>query len=175
MRQIVILAIALVLVGGYAARYADQMLVSNTAPQAVAVRSGTAANEPRAPQTSGRSLKLEADRQGHFKAEARVEGRTVDFMIDTGASLVVVRESDAARIGIRPVRADYTAVVSTANGKVKAAPARLDRVELGGITVYDVAALVMPDDALGMNLLGTSFLSRLKRYEYANGRLVLEQ
>jgi aspartyl protease family protein len=87
----------------------------------------------------------------------------------------VVRESDAAQIGIRPQRADYTAVVSTANGKVKAAPAKLERVELGGITVFDVPALVMPDDALGVNLLGTSFLSRLKRYEYANGRLVLEQ
>ena len=66
-------------------------------------------------------------------------------------------------------------MVSTANGKIKAAPAKLDRIEVGGITVYDVPALVMPDEALGENLLGVSFLSRLKRYEYANGRLVLEQ
>ena len=55
------------------------------------------------------------------------------------------------------------------------ARAKLDRIEIGGITVYDVQALVLPDDALGVNLLGVSFLSRLKRYEYANGRLVLEQ
>ena len=88
---------------------------------------------------------------------------------------MVLRESDAARVGIRPRPSDYTAIVSTANGKIKAAPAKLDRIELGGITVYDVPALVLPDEVLGQNLLGVSFLSRLKRYEYANGRLVLEQ
>ena len=96
-------------------------------------------------------------------------------MVDTGASLVIIRESDAAQVGIRPMRSDYTATVSTANGKIKAAPAKLERIEIGGITVYDVPALVLPDDALWQNLLGVSFLSRLKRYEYANGRMVLEQ
>ena len=133
------------------------------------------AYEPRQPATSGRSLTLDSDRQGHFKTEARVDGRFIDFLVDTGASVVVLRESDAARVGIHPMPRDYTALVSTANGKIKAAPAKLDRIEVGGITVFDVPALVMPDESLGQNLLGTSFLSRLKRYEYANGRLVLEQ
>ena len=86
-----------------------------------------------------------------------------------------MRETDAAEIGIHPMPADYTAIVSTANGTIKAARAKLDRVEIGDITVYDVPALVLPDEALAQNLLGVSFLSRLKRYEYANGRLVLEQ
>jgi aspartyl protease family protein len=76
---------------------------------------------------------------------------------------------------MHPLPADYTATVSTANGKVKAAPVKLDRVEVGGITVYDVPALVLPDDILGKNLLGMAFLSRLKRYEVAGGRLVMEQ
>ena len=93
-------------------------------------------------------MTLEAGRGGHFEVEARIAGRTLNFLVDTGASLVILRESDAARIGIRPMRSDYTATVSTANGKTKAAPAKLDRVELGGITVYDVRALVMPDEAL---------------------------
>jgi aspartyl protease family protein len=66
-------------------------------------------------------------------------------------------------------------VVSTANGKINAAPATLDRVEAGGITIYDVPALVLPDEVLSTSLLGMSFLSRLKRYEVANERLVLEQ
>ncbi len=70
---------------------------------------------------------------------------------------------------------NYTATVSTANGKLKAAPAKLARIEIGDITVFDVPALVLPDEALAQNLLGVSFLSRLKRYEYANGRMVLEQ
>ena len=126
-------------------------------------------------QAAGRSLTLDADRQGHFQVEARIDGRHIDFMVDTGASLVALRESDAAEVGIRPLPADYTATVSTANGKIKAARASLDRIEIGDITVYDVPALVLPDEALGQNLLGVSFLARLKRYEYANGRLVLEQ
>jgi aspartyl protease family protein len=134
-----------------------------------------ASYEPQDPVTSGRSLMIEANRQGHFQVDARIEGRHLDFMVDTGASVVALRESDAAQVGIHPMLVDYTARVSTANGTIKAAPAKLDRVEVGGITVYDVQALVLPDDALGVNLLGVSFLSRLKRYEYANGRLVLEQ
>lgn len=54
-------------------------------------------------------------------------------------------------------------------------PRTIDRIEIGGIAVYDVPAMVLPDEALAKNLLGVSFLSRLKRYEYANGRLLLEQ
>jgi len=76
---------------------------------------------------------------------------------------------------MRPMPRDYTATVSTANGKIEAAPAKIGRIEVGGITVYDVPALVLPDDVLSQNLLGVSCLSRLKRYEYAAGRLVLEQ
>ncbi len=171
MRQILVLA-ALVLAGGiYAARVADRTLVE-PAPHAAAAQ----ADEPRsAPVSYGRTLTVDANRQGHFQVEARIDGRFVDFMVDTGASLVILRETDAAKLGIRPMPRDYTATVSTANGKIKAAPAKLGRIEIGGITVYDVPALVLPDEALSQNLLGVSFLSRLKRYEYADGRLVLEQ
>lgn len=172
MRQILILAAVLLGVGIYVARYADKVMTTGQPAHAAAVRE---VNEPRQPVTSGRSLMLEANRQGHFEVEARIGGRPVDFLVDTGASQVVLRESAAARIGIRPMLRDYTAVIATANGKVKAAPAKLDRIEVGGITVYDVQALVLPDEALNVNLLGVSFLSRLRRYEYAGGRMVLEQ
>jgi aspartyl protease family protein len=171
MRQLMIFAVVLVVVGGVAARYADQA-VSSPPPQVAVVQP---AYEPREPTTSGRSVMFEADRLGHFQVEARIDGRSVDFIIDTGASLVVLRESDAARVGIRPPPSDYTATAITANGRIKAARATVDRIELGGITVYDVPAMVLPDEALAKNLLGVSFLSRLRRYEYANGRIVLEQ
>ena len=173
MRQILIIAALVLGVGAYAARYADQAVTAS--PSAQVAGAQTARLEPRQPVSSGRSLKVEADRQGHFRAGGRIDGRAIDFMVDTGASLVALRESDAARVGIRPFPADYTATVSTANGKIKGAPTKLERVELGGITVYDVPALVLPDEALDVNLLGVAFLSRLKRYEYANGRMVLEQ
>lgn len=172
MRHIFILAIAVLVLGGVGARYADR---SVTAAPVQTASSRAPAYEAREPVSSGRSLKLAADGMGHFRTEARVGGSRMDFLVDSGASLVVLRESDAARAGLRPTRADYTATVSTANGKAKAAPVKLERVEVGGITVYDVRAMVMPDEALGVNLLGTAFLSQLKRYEVANGRMILEQ
>lgn len=95
-------------------------------------------------------------------------------MVDTGASVIALRERDAARLGLHPARRDYTVNVSTANGTLKAAPVELNRVEVGGLTVRNVAALVLPDDALSQNLLGMSFLSKVK-WEHRNGRLVLEQ
>lgn len=171
MRQLMFFAVALVVVGAVVARYADKAVTQPT-PQAAIVQP---AYEPREPSTSGRSLMLEADRQGHFQVEARIDGRHVDFIIDTGASLVVLHESDAALVGIRPQPRDYTSTAITANGKIKAARATIDRIEIGGITVYDVPAMVLPDEGLAKNLLGVSFLPRLKRYEYANGRIVLEQ
>ncbi len=149
MRPLLFFAAALVLIGGYVARYADNAIEHRADAQAAVVQPSF---EPREPSSSGRSLMLEADRQGHFEVEARVEGRFIDFIVDTGASLVVLRESAAAQAGIRPQLRDYTATA-----------------------VYDVPAIVLPDEALAKNLLGVSFLSRLKRYEYANGRLVLEQ
>jgi aspartyl protease family protein len=109
---------------------------------------------------------LESDRQGHFQVEARVEGRFVDFVVDTGASLVVLRESSAAA---------RLHGYGRHRQRQEAAPAKIDRIEVGGITVYDVPAMVLPDEVLSKNLLGVSFLSRLRRYEYANGRLLLEQ
>ena len=96
-------------------------------------------------------------------------------MVDTGASVVALTRSAAARFGIRPSRGDYTATVSTANGTIRRRARGLTMVEVGGIVVRDVDAMVLPDEALSENLLGLSFLSRLKRFEYANGRLVLEQ
>jgi aspartyl protease family protein len=169
-RLLLILAFAIMVGGGYAARIVDRAL---NAPKPMAAMAQV--DGPREPVHSGRSLALDSGRDGHFEAEARIEGRTIDFIVDTGATLVILRASDAARIGIRPMRSEYSATVSTANGQIKAARAQLDRVELGGITVYDVPALVLPDEALSRNLLGMSFLSKLKRYEVADGRLVLEQ
>jgi aspartyl protease family protein len=172
MRQLFMLAVALLVVGGYVAFYADRAVGTRPESQAAVVQP---ANEPREPTSSGRSLMLESDRQGHFQVEARVEGRFVDFVVDTGASLVVLRETTAAQVGIRLQPRDYTATAVTANGKIMAARATIERIEVGGIAVYDVPAMVLPDEALAKNLLGVSFLSRLKRYEYANGRMVLEQ
>jgi len=170
MRALLVMAAVLLVGGAYAARFAEQAISAH--PQ---VAGRETPSGPREPVSSGRSLMIEADRDSHFHVDARVNGRFVAMMVDTGASRVALRETDAVNAGIRPRPSDYTALVSTANGKVNAAPATLDRVELGGITVFDVPALVLPDEVLSTNLLGMSFLSRLRRYEVADGRLMLEQ
>jgi len=126
------------------------------------------------PAADARSVVLKS-RNGHYAAEARVDGRDdVAFMVDTGATEIAIRESDAARLGYRPGPAQYVVRISTANGEGRAAPVELSSVEIGDITVRDVRALVVPDDALSVNLLGMSFLSRIK-WTQDRGELVLEQ
>jgi aspartyl protease family protein len=121
-----------------------------------------------------RTVTLNNDGHGYFQVEARVEGRTLDFLVDTGAQSVALRETSAAKLGIHPSARDYTIKTQTANGVGRAAPVTLDRVEINGITVRGVRAMVVPDDALSTNLLGMTFLSKLK-WSHDRGRLVLEQ
>jgi len=128
-----------------------------------------------AAQAGIRSITLPRDGRGHFQTEGRIDGQRIGFMIDTGASVVALNETSAARFGLRPSRGDYNATVTTANGTIKAARTRLAMVDIGGLVVRDVDAMVLPDAALSENLLGLSFLSKLKRFEYANGKMVLEQ
>jgi aspartyl protease family protein len=124
--------------------------------------------------TGQRLVSIGRDHRGHFQAHGRVDGRQVSFMVDTGASVIALTEREAGRLGIRPVRNDYTAQVRTANGVVRAAPVTLNSVDIGGLVVRNVQALVVPGNALGENLLGLSYLTRLKRFEYSNNKLVLE-
>lgn len=139
------------------------------------IQPAAAAAVPNAPApSSARVVSIGRDHRGHFQAHGRVDGRQVSFMVDTGASVIALTERDADRLGIRPVRNAYTASVSTANGIVRAAPVMLNSVDIGGLVVRDVRALVVPGGSLNENLLGLSYLTRLKRFEYSNNRLMLE-
>jgi aspartyl protease family protein len=172
MRQIIIFAGMLLAMGVVAARVADQAARTPPATSALAAAPAPAA----ARQNSyGSSVVVPSDARGHFVVDARVDGRHMAFMLDTGASLIALRARDAAALGIHPVAREFTVEVRTANGSVRAAPVQLGMVEVSGLTVRNVAALVSPDEALSENLLGLSFLSRLRRFEYSNGKMVLEQ
>src|SRR5215211_7669997 len=138
-------------------------------PQAMTAR--PAASSAPAVSYGSRSLTVRPDRRGHFQVDARVDGRRMDFVVDTGATVIAIPEREAGRLGIHPARREYTAQIRTANGMVQAAPTRLAMVEIGGIIVRDVQAVIMPNEALSENLLGMSFLSRLRRFEVADGRL----
>jgi aspartyl protease family protein len=141
-----------------------------TEPQAMAAKP---APQPKASSLSSRLVVIRAE-NGHFAAKATINGRPVHFIVDTGATVIAIRESDAASIGIRPFPDDYRIPISTANGKGIAAAAELDRVEIDGIEVRGVPAIIVPDSALSVNLLGMSFLARV-RWTHEPGKLVLEQ
>jgi aspartyl protease family protein len=169
MRSIMIFAAIMVGLGTIMAQMADRMTPAHAntpAKQVVAVDAAPA---------GGRSLSIPPDGRGHFQTDGRINGQRIGFMVDTGASMIALNETSAAQFGLRPSRGDYNATVTTANGTIKAARTRLAMVDIGGVVVRDVDAMVLPDEALSENLLGLSFLSKLKRFEYANGRLVLEQ
>jgi aspartyl protease family protein len=170
MRNILIFAGLLAGLGTFMAQMADRMTAT---PALAKTASGKAA--PEVAQAGLRSLSIPRDARGHFQTEGRIDGQRIGFMVDTGASVIALNESSAARFGLRPSRGDYNATVATANGTIKAARTRLAMVELGGLVVRDVEAMVLPDEALSENLLGLSFLSKLKRFEYAGGKMVLEQ
>jgi aspartyl protease family protein len=170
MRNIVIFAAIMIGLGTFMAQMADK-ISSASATSAPRTTVAVAA----APQVGGRSLNIPRDSRGHFQTEGRIDGQRIGFMVDTGASVVALNETSAARFGLRPSRGDYNATVSTANGTIKAARTRIAMLDVGGLIVRDVDAMVLPDEALSENLLGLSFLSRLKRFEYANGQMVLEQ
>src|SRR5205814_8393204 len=95
-----------------------------------------------------RNLSIPRDVRGHFLTEGRIDGQRIGFMVDTGASVVALNETSAARFGLRPSRGDYNATVTTANGKVRAARTRLALVDIGGLVVRDVDAVVLADEAL---------------------------
>lgn len=172
MRAFVFIAAFTLVLAGAIPRLLEH--VGKGAPAPTQAMTARPAPEP-AVSSGGRSFTARAGRNGHFYVEARVDGRRIDFVVDTGASYIAIPEREAARLGIHPTRRDYTARMSTANGVVLGAPTRLNMVEVGGLMVRDVAAVVMPDAALRDNLLGMSYLSRLRRFEIANGKLVLEQ
>ncbi len=170
MRNIMIIAAVMIGLGTFMAQMADKMS-SASATSAPRTSVAVATSAP----AGGRSLAISRDGRGHFQTEGRIDGQRIGFMVDTGASVVALNETSAARFGLRPSRSDYNATVSTANGTIKAARARIAMLDVGGLVVRDVDAMVLPDEALSENLLGLSFLSRLKRFEYANGQMVLEQ
>jgi aspartyl protease family protein len=173
MRNILVFAAILAGLGIYLARMADNLPPAKVAVASNQGRTGVMSD---APASAGRRHhSIPKDARGHFSTDGRVEGRRIGFMVDTGASVIALTESSAALVGIRPSRSDYNAPVSTANGVVKGARARLSSVDIGGLEVRDVEAMVLPDNVLSENLLGLSYLSRLKRFEYSGGKLLLEQ
>ncbi len=145
------------------------------APAPAAPSGSVAKAAPANVSTAGRRVAIEADGSGHFKTEFRFNGRRIEGLVDTGATYVAINETTARRIGLSIPRSDFRHEVSTANGKTKAAVARIDAIEIGRIRVSDVDAIVLEDRALSTTLIGMNLLRQLARFEVRDGVLRLEQ
>lgn len=122
------------------------------------LRVGQNATGAASPDGSGK-VTLNADGQGHFFTTGSINGTSVRFMVDTGASMISLGVADARRIGLDPNRGEK-ALTSTANGQAVVTRVKLDAVRVGDITMNNVDALIHQSD-LPIALLGMSFLSRM--------------
>lgn len=120
----------------------------------------------------GGRIEVPRARDGHYYLTAEVNGVSVDFMVDTGASEVVLTQPDAARAGLDPGSLRYSATASTANGTVAIAPVRLDELRLGDMVQRRVRASVNGGE-MEQSLLGMSYLQHFARIEIAGDRLIL--
>jgi aspartyl protease family protein len=118
-------------------------------------------------------VKIRRRLDGHFFATVDINGEEVTMIVDTGASSIVLRPEDAKKVGIDPDGLTYRVPVLTANGRTVAARVRLDKVSIGPLDRQNVDALVAKPGALTQSLLGMSFLSRLRSYEFSGDFLTL--
>jgi aspartyl protease family protein len=109
----------------------------------------------------GNSVTLTADGRGHFVTTGTVNGTSVRFLVDTGATSVVLSSADAQRVGIKYLDAPRT-VSQTANGPVMVYRVKLDTLKVGDIEISNVDAIVAEGDRLPIALLGMSFLNRME-------------
>ncbi len=111
-------------------------------------------------------------RSGTFELRASINGETLPMIVDTGASIVSLRAEDAERAGIDVSRLHYTMRTQTANGTTAVAPVIIQTLQIGSIIENNVPAVVARPNALSTNLLGQSFLSRLRDYTIEKDRVV---
>ena len=121
---------------------------------------------------TGQRVVLKADARGHFVSSGQINGRVMQYMVDTGASTVAIGRNDADRMGLKyqsgqPVR------MSTANGVTQGWRMKLDSVRIGDVEVFGVEAVITPQP-MPYVLLGNSFLTEFQLTRL-NDQMVLEK
>jgi aspartyl protease family protein len=124
------------------------------------------------PPTQGQPAQVVKAADGHYWAEALVDGRQVRFLVDTGATAVALTPEDARRLGHNPATLDYGHTVMTASGEARAARLRLASVSVAGAKVTDVEAFVI-EKGLDTSLLGMTYMGRLSSFEATRTALIL--
>lgn len=129
---------------------------------------------PDRPRINGDSVVIRAGEHGHFVVEAAVDGTAIRFLVDTGASEVILTPRDATRLGFDLSKLSFSRIYRTANGEVRGAPVRLGRIAIGPVVVDNVRASVNGAE-MERSLLGMSFLNRLGGYEVSREALTLRR
>ncbi|WP_459852034.1 retropepsin-like aspartic protease family protein [Dongia sp. agr-C8] len=125
-------------------------------------------------ETGPASIAYQAEADGHYHVYGAIDGSSVRFMVDSGATSIVISPDDARMLGMQPEYLDYTMAADTANGTVRVAPIRLKTLKVGPIVMHDIPATVTEAE-MPFSLLGMEFLRRLKSWGVNNGRLTFEQ
>ncbi len=147
--------------GGYLAFDNWDIIERATSPRQAIVTSQT-----------GTIVDVPRRRDGHYYMELEVNGTSLQFVVDTGATHMVLSQADALAVGIPPDELDYIGRARTANGLVRTAEVRLATVSLGAISDRDVRAIVNEGD-LDTSLLGMSYLQKFGKIEIEGDRLRL--
>lgn len=111
---------------------------------------------------------------GHYHADMLVNGEPVEFIVDTGASSIVLSLADAERVGIPLDRLDFSSRARTANGEVRLATVRLAELRIGDIVDRNVRAVVNEGE-IDVSLLGLDYLDRFKSVQIEGNVMVLER
>jgi len=134
----------------------------------------TQLNPDRAQIVDDRTIALRRADDGHFYARLTVDGTPLRFMIDTGASDLVLSRQDAERAGISLKDLSFVVPTNTANGQINGAGVVLDRVELGGVVDHDVRAMVNGGQ-MTTSLLGMAYLDRFRSFRVEGDRMLLSR
>lgn len=144
----------------------------NGTRQTLRLGQGPVSAEAGSPDADSQRIVLQAVSNGHFLTQGQINGGSVRFMVDTGASFVAIGVADAERLGVN-LRTAQPAVMGTANGATQAWRVKLNSVRVGDVTVHEVDAVVMPAP-MPYALLGNSFLTRFQMTR-TNDQLVLQR
>jgi aspartyl protease family protein len=156
--------ILILLVNGYFHRFDLGDMVSHFL---VGINPGLAISDSNGNVTVSRAM------DNHFLIRGSVNGVDASFIFDTGASAVSLTQSTAVRAGLDPNKLVYSKMISTANGRTMVAPVTIDRLAIGDLVERNIPAMVAKPGSLDTNLLGMTFLNRLKSFEVQSDRLIL--
>lgn len=135
-------------------------------------RTAPAVVEAPAPHAGAGTVKIYRGWQGHFFTDGDVAGKSLNFLVDTGATTVALSKAQARFVGIDVDHLTYDQQMETASGRIVAARATLPRLRIGDIQLLDVQATVL-DTPSDIALLGQSFLSRIDTVSIAGDTMTL--